>query len=387
MKAYKYRFFPTTEQAELLAKSFGCVRYVYNSILDWRSKEYTQNGNKINYSASSKRLTELKKETEWLKEVSSVVLQQALRNQDAAFANFFAKRAKYPNFKSKHQKQSIRLVSSGFRLVDGKLYIAKSKEPLNIKWSRELKGKISSITISKDCSGRYFVSMLSDFEPEKLPVIDKAIGIDWGLTDFITTSDGYKYKPLKSTKKYAKKLAKTQRHLAKKVKGSHNRNKARLKVAKVHAKIADSRHDFLHKLSTKLIRENQVISIEDIALSNLVKNRKLSKSISDSGWNTFVNQLNYKAEMYGRTISKISRWFPSSQICSECGHRGSKKPLDVRRWKCAECHSILDRDINAAININTAGLAEINACGVEGSEVLKYLKPSETMLKQESPPL
>jgi len=367
MRAFKYRFYPTDEQAELLAKSFGCARYVYNQILDWRSKEYSQNGTKINYSATSKKLTELKKETEWLGEVSSVVLQQSLRNQDAAFTNFFAKRAKYPSFKSKHKKQSIRMVASAFRIKDGQLYIAKCKEPLDVVWSRELKGKISSITISKEASGRYFVSMLSDEVPERLPAVNKTVGIDWGLTDFIVTSDGNKYKPSKATKKYEFKLAKAQRNLAKKKKGSNNRNKARIKVARIHAKIADARKDNLHKLSTKLIRENQVISIEDIAISNLMKNGCLSKSIADSGWNIFTNMLEYKAEWYGRTISKISRWYPSSQICNKCGHRGGKKTLDIRSWQCTECNEILDRDINAAININTAGLAEINACGVYGA--------------------
>lgn len=369
MKTYKYRFTPTKQQTQLLAESFGCSRFVWNNILDWRSKEYTTNKTKVNYSISCKKLTEIKKEFTFLKDVSSVVLQQSLRNQDVAFQNFFSGRAKYPNFKRRDSKQSIRLVSSAFNIKNGNVFIAKSKQPLNINWSQGLKGKVNSLTISKDKANRYFVSILTDETPKLKPVVDKNIGIDWGLTDFITTSKGAKYKPLKATRRYENKLAKEQRNLSKKKKGSNNRAKAKLKVARVHAKIADTRKDYLHKLSTKLINENQVISIEDINISGLLKNSKLSKSIADSSWNMFVNQLEYKADWYGRTISKVSRWFPSSQICHVCGHRDGKKSLDIRTWKCSKCSTIHDRDVNAAKNINTVGLTEINACGVIGSGI------------------
>jgi len=367
MKAFKYRFYPTEQQEELLTNSFGCVRFVWNHILEWRSKEYTLNGTKINYVKSAKKLTEIKTEFTFLKAVSAVALQQSLRNQDLAFQNFFSGRAEYPNFKRKDSNQSIRLVSSGFSIKDGMVYMAKSKEPLNIKWSRELKGEVSSITISRNRAGQYHISMLSDDAPKTLAPVKKSIGLDWGLTDFITTSDGQKLKGLKTTKKYEKKLAKAQRNLARKTKGSQNRLKAKLKVARIQQKIADTRKDYLQKLSTRLINENQVISIETLNIKGLVKNRKLSKSISDSGWNMFTHMLGYKAEWYGRTISKISMWYPSSQICSVCGCRDGKKTLEIRKWKCSECGTNHDRDINAAININTAGLAEINACGVYGS--------------------
>lgn len=370
MKTLKYRFYPTAQQKQLLAESFGCARFVWNNILDWRSKEYTQNKTKIGYSKTSKRLTDIKNEFPFLKDVSSVVLQQSLRNQDTAFQNFFSGRAKYPNFKKKFSKQSIRLVSSAFKIKGDRVFIAKSKEPLSIEWSRELTGHVSSITISKDKAERYFVCFVSDTTPELKPVAEKNVGLDWGLNDFITTSKGDKYKPLKATKKYENKLAKAQKNLAKKKKGSNNRNKARVKVAKIHAKIADTRKDYLHKLSTKLINENQVISIEDINISGLIRNRKLSKSIADSSWNMFVSQLEYKANWYGRTVSKISRWFPSSQICSCCGYRSGRKALDIRDWTCPECNTVHDRDVNAAINIDTVGLTEINACGVAGSGTL-----------------
>lgn len=370
-RSYQYRFYPTKEQEILLAKTFGSVRYVWNTILDWRSKEYTQNKTKINYVVSAKKLTEIKKDIEWLSEVSIVALQQTLRNQDTAFANFFAKRGNYPNFKSKHSTQSFRLVSNGFTFRDGVLKIAKSKQPLRVKWSRKIKGEVSSLTILKDSADRYFVSMLSEETVEPKPILTKSVGIDLGLTDFAITSDGIKHKPLKTTAKYAQKLKKLQRRLSKKQHSryrgdttpkSKNYIKAQKKVAKVHAKIADSRNDFLQKLSTKLISENQVICLEDLNVVGMMKNRKLSKHIADASWSKFVIMLQHKAEWYGRTLSFVSPWFPSSQICSHCGTKNGKKALSVRKWICSHCGTNHDRDINAANNILTAGLAEL-ACG------------------------
>jgi putative transposase len=363
-KAFKYRFYPTAEQKVMLAQTFGCVRVVYNTLLDWRSKEYTLNGVKINYNNTSAKLTELKQDEKfkWLNDVSAVALQQALRNQDLAFSNFFANRAKYPSFKRKNNSQSFRLQDTAYRMKNGQLYIAKSKEPLNIKWSRPLLGNHKSITIAKDCADRYFVSFCSEIDIEPKAVIDKVVGIDLGLTDFAITSDGEKFKPLKALVKHQRKLLILQRRLSKKQKGSKNRSKARIAVAKLHNKIVDSRKDFLHKLSTKLVHENQVICLEDLNVAGMIKNPKLAKHIADASWSEFVRQLEYKAIWYGRTISKISPWYPSSQICSNCGDRGSKKTLDVRKWTCI-CGVEHDRDVNASINIKTAGLAEL-ACGV-----------------------
>lgn len=361
-KSYKFRIYPTKSQCQILEQTFGCVRFVWNNILNWRSEEYRINKTKINYSDTSKKLLDVKNEFSFLKDISSVSLQQSLRNQDKAFSNFFSKHGKYPNFKKKHGIQSFRLTKNAFTMRDDKLLIAKMDNPLKIKISRPINGEISSITISKDCSSRYFVSFCVDEDINHLPKSEKTIGIDLGLIDFAITSDGEKIKPLKSLKKYEKKLKYLQRRLSKKKKGSNNRNKARNKVAKVHAKISDCRKDFLHKLSTKIINENQVICLEDLNVSGLLKNHKLAKSISDASWSEFVRQLEYKALWYGRTISKINPFYPSSQICSECGYRSGKKPLSIRKWTCQECGTTHDRDLNAAINIKTAGLAEL-ACG------------------------
>lgn len=359
--AIKQRFYPTNEQAELLAKTFGCTRFVYNAILRWRTDAYYKDGESISYNQASAKLTELKKnpETEWLKEVSSVPLQQALRHQQTAFKNFWDNRARYPQFKKKHAKQSITLASSAFKYRDGQLFIAKSKEPLNIRWSRELPSTPTTVTVSKDKAGRYFVSMLCRFESKPMPVTAKTVGIDLGLNNLFITDSGEKVDNPRHTKRYENKLAYLQRQLAKKKKGSKNRDKVRQKVARLHAKIADSRLDNLHKLSRKLINENQVVCVESLAVKNMIRNPKLAKHIADASWGEFVRQLKYKAEWAGRTISEIDRFFPSSKRCSCCGFVHESMPLNIRNWTCPECNTHHDRDINAAMNIRTAGLAEL----------------------------
>lgn len=358
-RAYKYRFYPTTEQAELLAQTFGCVRFVYNSILRWRTDAFYQRQEKIGYVGANARLTELKKDPElaFLSEVSCVPLQQCLRHQQTAFKNFFEGRAKYPAFKSKRHRQSAEFTRSAFKYRDGKLYLAKSKTPLDIRWSRVLPGEPSTVTVSKDSAGRYFVSCLCEFEPSKLPVTPNVTGIDLGLKDLFITDKGERVGNPRHTAKYAARLARAQRRLSKKKLGSANRAKARQKVAKLHAKISDCRQDNLHKLSRRLINENQVICVESLKVKNMIRNPSLSKAIADAGWGEFVRQLAYKAEWAGRSLVAIDQWFPSSKRCSGCGHTLPSLPLSVRKWDCPECGVHHDRDQNAATNIKAAGLA------------------------------
>ena len=367
-RAYKERFYPTPEQEILLARSFGCVRFVYNNTLRFRTDAYYQDGKSVSHSEAEKRIVALKKEFPFLAEVSNVILQQTLRHQQEAFKNFWAGRSKYPKFKKKHSGQSIRLTRSAFRLKSGQLFIAKSKEPLNIRWSRPLASEPSSITISKDRAGRYFVSMLCEFEAKAMPISKKTVGIDLGLTDLFITSDGKKSGNPRHTRRYEQRLAYLQRQLAKKQKGSNNRAKARLKVARIHAKIADCRMDATHKASRTLINENQVVCVESLNVKGMIKNPKLAKHIADANWGEFVRQLKYKAAWAGRTLVEIERFFPSSKRCSGCGFVHESLPLSIREWDCPECKTKHDRDINAAKNIKTAGLAGL-ACGATGTGI------------------
>ncbi|GAC14978.1 transposase IS891/IS1136/IS1341 [Aliiglaciecola lipolytica E3] len=294
--------------------------------------------------------------------MSCVPLQQSLRHQQTAFKNFFEGRAKYPAFKKKRSKQSAEFTKSAFKFKDGNIYIAKSKQPLDIRWSRELPSEPTTVTISKDSAGRYFVSMLCRFEPKPLPVTKKTTGIDLGLTDLVITADGFKSGNPRHTAKYEKKLAQAQRRLSKKKKGTANFHKARIKVARIQAKIADCRRDFTHKLTTTLINENQVISCESLSVKNMVKNPRLAKAIGDANWGEMVRQLEYKAEWRGRTLVQIDKWYPSSKRCNCCGHVVDSLPLHIRHWTCPACEARLDRDTNAAINIKAAGQAVL-ACG------------------------
>lgn len=367
-RAYKERFYPTPEQAALMAQSFGCARFVWNNTLAYRTEAYQQHGESVSHSAAEKRLVGLKAEFPWLKDISSVILQQTLRDQKTAFGNFFNPRlkARYPRFKKKDGRQSIRLTRAAFRYRDGEITIAKAKTPLPIRWSRPLPSEPSSITLSRDRTGRYFISCLCEFTPKALPITLQTVGIDLGLSDLFITSDGVKSGNPRHLKRYEAKLAYLQRRLAKKQKGSANRHKHRQKVARLHAKIADCRRDATHKATRALINENQVLCIESLNIAGMVKNRYLSKAISDVGWGEFVRQLEYKATWAGRQLVKVSQWFPSSKLCHGCGHKVEKLPLSQRHWHCQGCGSLLDRDINAAKNIRTAGLAGL-ACGATGA--------------------
>ncbi len=313
----------------------------------------------MGYVQASARLTALKKEPEfaWLNDVSCVPLQQSLRHQQTAFSNFFAGRARYPKFKSKRYKQAAELTASAFKYRDGRLYMAKSKAPLDVRWSRPLPSVPSTVTITKDTAGRYFVSCLCEFEPLSLPITAKTVGIDVGLKDLFVTDIGFKSGNPRHTAKYAARLALLQRRLSKKTRGSKNRAKARLKVARLHAKIADCRLDALHKATRKLINENQIVCVESLKVKNMMCNPSLSKAIADAGWSIFVRQLQYKGEWAGRSVVAIDPFFPSSKRCSCCGFTMEKMPLAVRQWHCPECGADHDRDVNAARNIKAAGLA------------------------------
>ncbi|GHO50707.1 RNA-guided endonuclease TnpB family protein [Ktedonospora formicarum] len=382
--AYKYRFTPTDEQKQTLARTFGCVRFISNWALRKKTDAFYNEHQRLYYKDLSAMLPDLKKQeaSAWLSEVSSVPLQQALRHLDKAFLNFFEGRAKYPRFKKKRARQSATYVGTAFTWRNGCLTLAKMREPLAIRWSRLLpEGAIpSSVTITKDSANRYFVSILVEEEMVHLPSNEQVIGADLGLTSFVVLSDGEIVGNPRFFHKDEKRLAKAQRRHARKRKGSKNREKARLKVARLHARIADRRRDFLHKLSTRLIRENQTICVESLQVKNMVKNGTLSKAISDVGWSEFVAQLSYKADWYGRTLVKIDKWYPSSKRCFECGHVLDSLPLEIRHWDCPECGVHHDRDLNAAKNIVAAGQAVL-ACGeaVRPGRVLSRLgKPQRS---------
>jgi putative transposase len=365
-KAFKYRFYPTPEQETLLRRTMGCARLVYNRALAARTEAWYERQERVGYSETSTMLTSWKKQEDlqFLNEVSSVPLQQGLRHLQTAFTNFFAGRAKYPNFKKKHHGGNAEFTKAAFRWKDGKVFLAKCTQPLDIRWSRQLpeSAEPSTITVKLSPSGRWTVSLLVDVEIAALPASPNQIGLDLGITTLMALSNGEKIVNPKTFKAKRRKLRKAQKALSRKKKGSNNRHKARLKVAKVHAEISDARNDFLHKLTTRLVRENQVIAVEDLSVKNMVKNRKLALSISDASWGEIVRQLEYKCNWYGRTFVKIDRWFPSSKRCGHCGHIVDKLTLNIREWDCPKCGTHHDRDVNAAKNILAAGLA-VNVCG------------------------
>ncbi|MER7693879.1 RNA-guided endonuclease TnpB family protein [Streptomyces sp. NPDC097610] len=362
-RAYRYRFYPTDAQAAELSRTFGCVRKVYNMALAARTEAWVTRQERVNYNRTSAMLTAWKK-TEalsYLNEVSSVPLQQCLRHLQTAFTHFFGKRAKYPRFKS---RKSAEYTTSAFRLRDGALTLAKMTEPLDIVWSRPLPEGMSpsTVTVSQDSAGRWFVSLLCEDPGVKpLPARGNAVGIDAGLEHLLILSTGEKIANPRHERRDRAALAREQRRLAKKEKGSANRARARLKVAKVHARIADRRRDTLHKLTTRLVRENQTIVIEDLTVRNMVKNRKLARAISDAAWREFRSMLEYKAQWYGREVIAVDRWFPSSRLCSACNTLQDTMPLHVRAWTCG-CGMTHDRDVNAANTLLAAGLA-VTVCG------------------------
>ena len=329
---------------------------MYNTALANREILCRETGKGSTYNRDARLLTEWKREAPWLSEVSAVPLQQALRHLQTAYAGFFAKRARQPQFKNRKGRQSATFMKNAFRWDGENLQLAKMDRPLSIRWSRRFKGDPSSITVTLDKAGRYHVSILVDEEIEPLPPIERTVGIDLGLMHTVIPSHGEPVDNPRYFERDEHELAIAQRKLARKRKGSKNREKARLKVARIHARIADRRKDWLHKLTTRLIRENQVVCAESLAVKAMVRNRALAKAIHDVGWGELIRQLSYKAKWYGRTLVEIDQWFPSSKLCHACGHRMDRMPLSVRRWTCPKCGAVHDRDLNAARNIESEGL-------------------------------
>ena len=365
-RAYRYRCYPTSEQRQALARTFGCCRWVYNHALARKTTAYRAAGHRLSSGDLSALLPlwKTQEETAWLSAVSSVPLQQSLRHLDRAFVNFFLGRAKYPTFKKKRGPQAATSTASAFMWQDGRLTLARMQIPLDIRWSRPLpKGATpTTVTLSRDAAGRYFVSLLVEEELSPLPATSAAVGIDLGLSDVVTRSTGEKTGNEQFFRQEEKRLARFQRRHARKRKGSKHRAKARRKVAKLHARIADRRRDFQHKLTTGLIRENQTICVESLAVKHMLQHPTLSKAIADVGWGQIIRQLEYKASWYGRTLVKIDRWYPSSKTCSACSWVLDTLDLEERAWTCPRCGAHHDRDTNAAQTILAEGL-RLSAAG------------------------
>lgn len=389
--AYKCRAYPTPEQVAMLSRTFGCVRVVWNRTLAWRNARYSREGQPTGFSAANAYLTAMKRDPQlaFLVEVSSVPLQQALRQQGTAFANFFAGRARYPRFKSRNTRKSAEFTRSGFRYRGGKLYLAKMDAPLAFVWSwRDIDpARIdpTTVTVSRETCGRWYVSFAVEInDPPPLPAAGRVVGVDLGITDFAVTSDEERLANPRHLARKARNLARYQRRMARKQRGSNNRVKAKAKVARAHRKVKAARSDFLHRTSTRLVRDHDVIVIEDLNIRGMLSNRMLAKAIGDCGWGTFRRMLEYKADRAGRCLIVIDRWFPSSKRCSHCEHLRSELSLSTRRWRCPSCRTLHDRDINAAKNILAAGLA-VAACG--GDIRHPGVRRVRSLAKQETQPV
>ena len=364
MKArYNYRIYPKPNQIQPLAQAFGCARVVWNDAL-WLYKKASIEGQPMPKDVDKLVITQAKKTPEraWLKEVSNIVLQQSFRDLQTAWNNYFSslkgKRKGFPvgrpKFKKKQSRQAIRFRKGGFRVASNSVFLAKIGHiPLVV--SRPLPSEPSSVTIIKDCAGRYFASFVVERPETIAPQTDNSVGIDLGLTHFAILSNGEKVENPRLHKKMLRRLKKANRQLSRARQESRRRQRRQLKLAKLHAQVKDQRTDFLHKLTTRLVRENQALAVEDLNVSGLVKNRQLARAISDAGWAKFKTMLAAKCEQYGRELTIVDRWYPSSQLCSNCGESGGRKELNVREWECLYCNSVHDRDINAAINLRDAG--------------------------------
>jgi len=384
-QGFRFRLYPNKEQETLLRKTLGSARFVWNYFLDLRQKSWKQENKSLSYYDTAKILTQLKKEPEysWLSEVSIIPLRYSIYELDGTYKKFFKGNCGYPNFKKKSGTNSIGLDTSAFSIKNGKFFIAKNKQPLNIRFHRQLpqNQEIKYIHITLEPSGKWYVSFNLEVSVQPLPPSQNQIGIDLGITTFATTSNGDKIKSPDLKKEYQK-LKKLQKKLSKKQKGSNNRYKARLKVARQHERIKFIRLNFHHQVSRKLVNENQVIVLEDLKIKNMVKNRKLSRAISEQGWYQFRMFLEYKCDWYGRELIIINQWYPSSKTCSSCGSIQTKMPLSVREWTCPDCGLVHDRDVNAAKNILAVGTT-VSACG-DSVRPKVHKELAATSVKQET---
>ncbi len=365
-KSYKFRIYPTKEQESLLSKHFGHCRFVFNRFLNERKEKFLNEKTSLNYYDNARTLTELKKDGEfsWLKEVNSQSLQAAIRNLDTAYKNFFNKQNKFPRFKSKYNRQSFK-VPQNVLLENGKLVIPKFKEGIKLNLHRQMQGKLLFATIAKSTTNKYYVSITCEVEYKPFEKTGKSVGIDTGIKELAILSDGNSYENIKSLKKKLKKLKYEQRQLSKKQKASQSRSKQKRKLALVHEQIANIRKDYLHKVSTEIIKSHDVVSVEDLAVKNIMKNHCLATAMSDVSLGAFYTMLEYKANWNDRFYVKIDRFFPSSKTCSSCGWIKQDLTLSIREWTCESCGETHDRDVNAAKNILKQGINILSGCGTQ----------------------
>ena len=368
-KTYKYRMYPDKEQESVLARYFGSVRFVYNYFLAERKRQYEEYGKSDDFYAQAKALTLLKKKEDfaWLKEINSQTLQFSLRCLETAYSNFFSGRAKFPKFKTKKRGGSFNVPQS-CSIKDGKIYIPKFKQGIKIKEHRAFQGNVRNMTISVTPSGKYYVSILSEVDHKPSRKTNKKVGIDSGIKDFIVTSDGVRYSSNKFIKCYTMKLTKAQKCLSRKHAGSGEWHRMRLRVARIHEKIHNCRMDKLHKISTDLVRNYDVICCENLNVKGMQRNHRLAQSIVDASWYTFLNLLSYKCDWNGKQLVKIDRFQPSSKTCCYCGYVKKDLSLKDRNWKCPHCGNMIDRDFNASINILNEGIRNISAGTVDYTE-------------------